>query len=103
MGTWVVFASASLTCTLLLSLQSLSAAQLESFGPDNAEIATSEQKAALREEQLAALERAMSGSYKKTSTPDKSGKKLHGCQLTAHSEETFASNYSVILIQVHHH
>lgn len=46
-----------------LSPQSLSPAQLEAFGPDNAELVTSLQRAALGNEQLAALERASTGSY----------------------------------------
>ncbi|KAM9852097.1 LOW QUALITY PROTEIN: otoancorin [Aulostomus maculatus] len=41
------------------TLAALSVAQLEALGPDNAAMVTSEQGAALRDEQLAALERAV--------------------------------------------
>lgn len=70
--------------TFVLSPQSLSVAQLEALGPDNAAMVTSEQQAALRDEQLATLERAMTGSQDQTPTSDKSGKKIHvhRCKLT---------------------
>lgn len=64
------------TCVsqFILSLQSLSPAQLESLGPDNAELVTSMQRAALGDEQLAALERASTGSYDQPKSSDTSGK-----------------------------
>lgn len=64
-------------------LQSLSPAQLEAFGPDNAELVTSQQRAALGDEQLAALERASTGSYEQPNTSDdSSGEGGHPPRLT---------------------
>lgn len=65
------------TSSLTLSLQLLSPAQLEAFGPDNAELVTSLQRAALGDEQLAALERASTGSYEQPkSTDNTSGERI---------------------------
>lgn len=52
------------------TLQSLSPTQLEALGPDNAEVVTSQQRAALGDEQLTALERASTGSYEQPQTSD---------------------------------
>lgn len=62
------------TNDVILSLQSLSPAQLEALGPDNADLVTSKQRAALGEEQLAALERASTGSYEQPQSTETSGK-----------------------------
>ncbi|XP_041799048.1 otoancorin isoform X2 [Chelmon rostratus] len=51
----------------------LSGAQLEALGPDNAAMVTSEQRAAMTDKQLAALERAMTGSRDQKQTPEGSG------------------------------
>ncbi|XP_029694694.1 otoancorin [Takifugu rubripes] len=56
-----------------INFASLSPAQLEAFGPDNAELVTSKQRAALGEEQLAALERASTGSYNQPQPTETSG------------------------------
>nr|XP_046256838.1 otoancorin [Scatophagus argus]XP_046256839.1 otoancorin [Scatophagus argus]XP_046256840.1 otoancorin [Scatophagus argus] len=56
------------------NLAALSAAHLEALGPDNAAMVTSEQQAALRDVQLAALERAATGSRaQQTQSPGESG------------------------------
>lgn len=54
-------------------LQALSAVQVEALGPDNAAMVTSEQRAALSDEQLAALERAVTGSPEQTQRSGQSG------------------------------
>ncbi|XP_029307996.1 otoancorin [Cottoperca gobio] len=51
----------------------LSVVQLEALGPDNAAMVTSEQRAALKDEQLAALERSVTGSPDQTQRSDHSG------------------------------
>lgn len=61
----------------MFSLQALSVTQLEALGPDNTAMVTNEQRAALRDKQLAALERAETGSRGQTQSPVQSGKKTY--------------------------
>ncbi|XP_077950908.1 otoancorin isoform X1 [Gasterosteus aculeatus] len=69
-----VFSFISKSCVPLLQhLHALSAVQVEALGPDNAAMVTSEQRAALSDEQLAALERAVTGSPEQTQRSGQSG------------------------------
>ncbi|XP_044065278.1 otoancorin isoform X2 [Siniperca chuatsi] len=71
-----VFSFLSESCIPLIppgNFAALSLAQLEALGPDNAAMVTSEQRVALRDEQLAALERAVTGSWNQTQNPGQSG------------------------------
>ncbi|KAM8870252.1 otoancorin isoform 2-T2 [Spinachia spinachia] len=58
---------------LIQHLDALSVVQVEALGPDNAAMVTSEQRASLSEEQLAALERAETGSPDQTQRSGQSG------------------------------
>ncbi|TNN75738.1 Otoancorin [Liparis tanakae] len=56
---------------------------LEALGPDNAAMVTSEQRASLSEEQLAALERAVIGSPNQTPRTELSGEHIHASAVTS--------------------
>lgn len=60
---------------LFFPLQALSVAQLEALGPDNAAMLTAGQRAVLSRDQLAAVERAATGSAAPPQNPPQSGKK----------------------------
>ncbi|XP_037309860.2 otoancorin [Pungitius pungitius] len=69
-----VFSFISMSCVPLIQhLKALSVVQVEALGPDSAAMVTSEQRATLSEQQLAALERAVTGSPDQTQTPGQSG------------------------------
>ncbi|KAM6909657.1 otoancorin [Xenentodon cancila] len=71
-----VFAFFSKSCISQIppdNFAALSVAQLESLGPDNAAMVTSDQRAALRNDQLTALERAETGSKEQSQKSLESG------------------------------
>uniref|UniRef100_UPI0037E7AB85 otoancorin n=1 Tax=Semicossyphus pulcher TaxID=241346 RepID=UPI0037E7AB85 len=71
-----VFPFLTHTCIPLIPpgiLAALSIQQLEAFGPDNADMISSKQRAALRAEQLSALDSAMTGIQDQTTKPVQSG------------------------------
>ncbi|XP_045900376.1 otoancorin [Micropterus dolomieu] len=71
-----VFSFLRASCIPLIppgNLAALSVTQLEALGPDNTAMVTNEQRAALRDKQLAALERAETGSRGQTQSPVQSG------------------------------
>ncbi|KAM7420815.1 hypothetical protein PAMA_015163 [Pampus argenteus] len=71
-----VYCYFSKTCIALIPQQNfaaLSVAQLEALGPDNAAMVTDEQRAALSDKQLAALERTSSGSIESTGSTGSTG------------------------------
>ncbi|KAM7383470.1 hypothetical protein PAMP_003118 [Pampus punctatissimus] len=66
----------SKTCIALIpqaNFAALSVAQLEALGPDNAAMVTNEQRAALTDKQLAALERTSTGSIESTGSTGSTG------------------------------
>ncbi|KAK9513806.1 hypothetical protein VZT92_027310 [Zoarces viviparus] len=69
-----VFSFISKSCIRhILHWAALSVTQLKALGPDNAAMVTSEQQASLSDEQLAALESALTGSPDQTQRSDQSG------------------------------
>ncbi|XP_070768533.1 otoancorin [Enoplosus armatus] len=71
-----VFSFLSESCIPLIPpghFATLSDAQLEALGPDNAAMVTSKQRVAMTDKQLAALERATTGSRDQRQDPGKSG------------------------------
>ena len=76
--------------TSCFSLQALSVSQLEALGPDNAAMVTTEQLAALGDEQQAALERASTGSQEETQDTSESGKRTRvQCSKFTYSSDVF--------------
>lgn len=72
--------------------QALSVAQLEALGPDNAAMVTTEQRAALKDDQRAVLDRAETGTVGQSgqqTQPAGSSKKTSVLQLLTQTEVRF--------------